>query len=546
MDNNELIKRFLAVKARRTTVQATWDLIEEYVTPYRGRMFKDITDEHAVDWKQRQLWDSTAVMAHQNLAASLHGALTSPSIRWFDIRFRKETLNKNTDAAAWLRRASDRTFYELQDSNFNLEVNECYQDICGFGTGFISEEEVNADKWDGLIFSGVPLKEAFFEEDFKGQVRYFYRLMKWDATKLVSKFGDKVPEKIKEAAEKGSDEKFEVVFCIYPRKVEKPEYAKVLSPKQRPFGYKYLCVQGGEELGQEGGYYEMPVFAPRWRKTSESVWGNSPAMFALADILTLNEWVEIMTVWSEKQTDPPIFAEERSVITDLDLSASSLNTVRDINGIKEFVSRGNVAVTEMGLEKLRANIRNYFFNDQLNFPDPQATPMTATEAQIRYELMQRLLGPTLGRLQSDMLDPIIQRTFNLLARAGEFGDIPDILLQENPDMDVEYLGALARAQRIDQAQAVERWAMSLGNLSQVMPGVLDVPNDEKIARELGLLLNVDPSLMRSGEEVKAERDKRAQQEQMAQQAALANAAGEAAQSVGAGEQALNDAEQTIQ
>lgn len=542
MDNKEIIQRFLRVKERRTTVQQIWDMIEEYVMPYRGRFFKETETEHSVDWRKRQIWDSTAVMAHQNLAASLHGALTSPSINWFEIRYRQKLLNENGEASRWLANASQSVFYALQDSNFNLEINESYQDVAGYGTSFLTEEEVNPDRWEGIIFQGVPLKESHFEEDFKGQVRYFYRHFKWDATKIVSKFGEKVPPHIKKAAADGNDQKFDVVFCIYPRQVEKPEFAALLAPKQRPFGYKYVTVNGAHMLGEEGGYYEMPVFAPRWRKTSESQWGNSPAMFALADILTVNQWVEIMTVWSEKQTDPPIFIEERALISDLNLSAASVNVVRNLDRMREWVSQGNIAVTQQGIEQLRRNIRNYFFNDQLNFPDPQNTPMTATEAQIRYELMQRLLGPTLGRLQSDMLDPIIQRTFNMMARAGQFPEVPQAVIDTNPDMDIEYLGALARAQRTDQAQAVERWALSLANLAQVMPGVLDVPNDEQIARQLGMLLNVDPAMMRDATEVEQVRQERQAQQQMLQQSQQAAAAGQAAEAVGRGEQALNEAE----
>lgn len=542
MDNKALVKRFLQVKERRTTIQQTWDIIEEYVMPYRGRFFRDVTDEHAVQWKNRKAWDSTAIIAHQNLAASLHGSLTSPAINWFEIRYRESELNENKEAALWLRDASEQVYFELQDSNFNLEINEAYQDICGYGTSFLTEEEVNPDDWEGVIFQGVPLKEAFFEEDFMGRPRFFYRHFKWEATKIVSKFGDEVPQNIKEAAERGDDQRFEVVFCIYPRNVSKPEYASVLAATERPYGFKYITVAGAHSLGTEGGYYEMPVFAPRWRKTSESQWGNSPAMFALSDILTVNEWIEIMTVWSEKQTDPPIFIDELAQITDLNLNASSINVVRNIDRMKEWVSQGNIAVTEAGIDRLQDNIRNYFFNDQLNFPSPQNTPMTATEAQIRYELMQRLLGPTLGRLQSDMLDPIIQRTFNMMARAGQFQNVPQVVVDTNPDMDIRYLGALARAQRVDQAQAVERWAMSLANLSQVMPGVLDVPDDEEIARQLGMLLNVDPIMMRDSREVEAKRNKRAADEEMMRRSQQAAAAGQAAQEMGAGEQALNDAE----
>jgi len=121
-------------------------------------------------------------------------------------------------------------------------------------------------------------------------------------------------------------------------------------------------------------------------------------------------------------------------------------------------------------------------------------------------------------------------------------DVPQVIVDANPDMDIEYLGALARSQRMDQAQAVERWAMSLGNLSQVMPGVLDVPDDEAIARELGMLLNVDPTLMNSKEEVDMRRQQRAQQQAMMERQEMIARSGEAAQSVGEGEAALKAVE----
>ena len=88
MDNSELVKRFEQAKSDRSTVQHMWDVIEAFVTPYRGRMFKDQRNEHSIEWHKRDVFDSTAVMAHQKLAASIHGALTSPAIRWFDMRFR--------------------------------------------------------------------------------------------------------------------------------------------------------------------------------------------------------------------------------------------------------------------------------------------------------------------------------------------------------------------------------------------------------------------------------------------------------------------------
>ena len=142
MKPRELIKRFDSVASDRAVVQSVWDAIEAFVTPYRGRMFKDTRNEGTIEWfKNRKVFDSTAVMAHQNLAANLHGSLTNPSTRWFDMRFRQSVLNKNKQATVWLQHASEAVYYSLQDSNFNLEINETYQDLAGFGTAVILDRK---------------------------------------------------------------------------------------------------------------------------------------------------------------------------------------------------------------------------------------------------------------------------------------------------------------------------------------------------------------------------------------------------------------------
>ena len=110
MDNSEIIGRYEALKSERSGIEEKWRDIEEYVTPYRGEFFKNSDNELSVEWSRYGSdYDSTAVMAHQNLAASLHGSLTSPSVRWFEMRYRDEDLNKDPQATEWLQEVSDRT-----------------------------------------------------------------------------------------------------------------------------------------------------------------------------------------------------------------------------------------------------------------------------------------------------------------------------------------------------------------------------------------------------------------------------------------------------
>ena len=103
MQNAEIKRRLALLESERQTIQDTWEIIEKFVVPYRGEFFEDNKTEHEIDWRVRKLFDSTAIMAAQTLASSIHGSLTSPSTRWFDLRFRNEDLNSNSTALAWLQ-----------------------------------------------------------------------------------------------------------------------------------------------------------------------------------------------------------------------------------------------------------------------------------------------------------------------------------------------------------------------------------------------------------------------------------------------------------
>jgi len=517
MDNTEIIRRFERVKATRTTVQSDWDVVERFVAPYRGRMFKDSTNEQSVEWRKRDLYDSTAVNSAQSLAASLHGSLTSPATRWFSLGFRAPELQDDVEAKEWLEDAADQVYYALQDSTFNLEANELYLDLVTFGTGAIlcEPQEAKLGEFSGVNFTAVPIKEVFFEPSERG-VYSFYREMKWQPSRIISKFGkENCPTPVLNSFDRGDQDLMTIVFCVYPRdRYKSADVSKALSPSKRPYAYKYILKDTCEMIGKEGGYYEMPAFIPRWRKTSESQWGHSPANIALGDILTANQIVEMQLKAAEKLIDPPQKVQERALLGDLDLKARGLTVLRDINQIAPLLTGSEPHVGDNRLEDLRMSIRQYFFVDELELK--QSPAMTATEVQVRYELMQRLLGPTLGRLQADFLDPCIERVFNILWRGGRIPSPPDSVMEAQSEMDVVYLGPLQRAQKTDSVAAAERWLMMIGNMAQVLPDLLDIPDPDAVARKSADALSVPAEMMRTQDEVIEVRDQRkaAQQAQM--------------------------------
>lgn len=544
MNNTQIIKRLEHLTAERKTLDATWETIENFVTPYRGQFFRDQTSEHEQNWRQRQIFDSTAVIACQTLAASIHGSITSPAYRWFDLQFRVDNLNQSQESKEWLDDTADRIYNALQESNFNLEISECYTDLVSYGTSVVLEE-FTGDELTGedinLTFSAVPIKECYFEDDHTGGIYNFYRRLMWTPTQIVSKFGEEnVPEKINALVAAGKTDRIEVIYCIWKRK-DIDEVEGIVSPELRPYGYKYILKEGAISIGDEGGYYEMPAYAPKWRKTSESKWGNSPAMTALSDILTLNQLVELILRSAEKVIDPPLKVTERGLVSDVDLQPGGLTVVRDTaNELIPLVTNARFDVSQLTKQDLINSIQQAFYMDQLQLKDSPA--MTATETMARMELMQRTLGPTLGRLQSDLLDPLISRTLNILSRSGQLKEMPDELKQAGGDIDVAYVGSMSRSQKMDNIANVERYLGILGGIAQFKPEVLDLFNQDKAARDLGVDLNIPAAYLNSDDEVVALRQARAKQQQQMMQAEQAQAEGDAAQSMAKGATDVREAQ----
>lgn len=535
MDSLMIKKRFDFLKTQRKTLDDTLQVIERYVVPFRGEFFKPLENEQEVDWRRREIYDSTAVDANETLSSSMQGSLTSPSTKWFNMGFRQEELNQDQEAMEWLEECENLMYQALNDSNFNRESSEFYLDLTSFGTAIIVEEAESEDEWKGLDFQATPIQDMYFEMDHKGQVMNLYRQYKWTPLQVFDKFGEDMPEFIKDKMDKAdqNNERYTIIFCVFAQPENKgANITTKLAANKRPFGWKWVCHKDGAQIGEAGGYYEMPAFVTRWRKTSGSQWGYSPAFVALSDILTLNELTEETLEALGKVVDPSTLVTERNMMSDLDLGRGGLTVVKDLDGIQAYESRARFDVGELRIDRLQESINKAFRIDQLQMKNSPA--MTATEVNVRYELMQRLLGPTLGRLQADYLDPLLNRTFNIMLRGGALPTIPDVVKDAKGELDVEYVGPLARAQRQEVVQSTNTWVASVAQLIELWPELRDIPNMDMIGRDTAKMAGLPAKYLNSDAEVKKIRKQRQEEEAKIRETMQAQAEGEAMEAQGKG------------
>ena len=505
-------KRLNTMQSGRGTWEDHWQEILDYVMPRKA----DIVTKRTKGEKRAEvLFDSTAITASNLLSASLQGTLTSPSMQWFYLKLREKELNEIRDVQLWLEDSAKRMYDVFNESNFNTEVHEMYLDMVTMGTAslFVEEGRGGFDE-AGVHFNTLHISEYYIQENTSGYVDTVYRKYKLTARQAVQEFGEEnLGEKVLQAAKDKPDKNFNFIHAVEP--LEDYERSMGKGATKLPFHSCHVCEED-KMVVRGGGYNEFPYLVPRWSKATGEIYGRSPSYNALADIKTLNKSVEIgLKAWS-KAIDPPLLVQDDGVIGRVRMTPGGITVVRNDAAVKPFQSGANVQLTDMKEEQLRSAIRQAYYSDQLQLQ--QGPQMTATEVQVRYELMQRLLGPTLGRFQSEFLNPLIERVFGIMNRAGALLEAPPEV--QGAKLDIEYVGPLARSQKMEEAIAVERLYQLVMQIAPADPSLMDIIDNDEAIRARAELLGVPKSVLRGREEVQEMREARMQQQAMQEQMAM--------------------------
>ena len=527
----ELKNNLSKLMEKRSNWEIHWQEVADYMLPRKA----DITLERPKgDKRHIKIFDGTATHSLELLASSLHGMLTSSVNRWFGLRFKETAVNQDDQAREWLEDVTDKMYLAISRSNFQQEVFETYFDLIAFGTSCLQIEE---DKEDIIRFSSRHIKEIYISEDSRGMVNCIYRRFKMSAKATVDKFGLEIlSKKTQDTFKKSPFDDIELVHVVKPRDMYNP---RKMDKQNMPFVSIYFEYDTGHIVSQ-GGFKEFPYVVPRYLKASNELYGRSPAMSALSDVKILNKMVEIGMKAAAKQVDPPLLVPDDSMLMPIRMSPGSINYYR--SGSRDRIETLNIGANNpLGLnmeDQRRQAISQTFHVDQLLITENRN--MTATEVVQRNQEKMRILGPVLGRLQSELLQPMIIRIFNIMMRNGLFPEAPEILL--NQEIDVEYVSPMALAQRGEELNSIVKGLELFGNISQLAPATLDYIDPPGLIKNLIKILGLPATMIRSDAEVQqiAEEKAEAQQQQAETQQQIAES--EMARNVAPAVQAVSNAE----
>lgn len=500
------IDRLGKLKQIRSPWESLWQDCTDYVNPRRGdfNAMRSQGDRTRYD----RVYDSTAPLANEQLAAGLHGYLTAPSETWFALILEKlRAEEEDEEVLLYLQDVVEVMFREVfhsPNSNFGSMIHELYLDLGAYGTSVLYLEDRPGKP---INFRTYHLAECYVAENAEGVVDTVYRQYKHTGRQLLQLYKDKLPEKFIENVYKDPHKEFTCIHAVEPRDSFNPD-SKLAT--NLPFMSAYI-LEEEKLLLNLGGFNEFPYMVPRWTKTAGEVYGRSPAMTAMPDIKMINEMSKTVIKAAQKATDPPLLVPDDGFMLPLRTIPGGLNYYR--SGTQDKVMPLVEGVRpDIGLEFIdsrRTHVLKTFHVDWMQMREGPS--MTATEVLQRQEERMRLMGPMVGRLQFELLGPMIDRVFNIMARRRMLPPAPRGM--QGRGLRVDYVSPVARAQKTQQLFSFTRLLEALVPLAQIKPEVFDNINPDGTMRWAAKLLDAPLETLFTTDQVAAQREEKAQQQQ---------------------------------
>ncbi len=479
----EILKRHRKARDKRAEWEGLWRECYDYALPSRAGAFEGSARGASAAARPERLFDGTAPDAVDQLAASLLAQLTPPWARWFGFAPGSDAPPEDHALfAPELERAAHTMQSHFDRSNFAVEMHQCYLDLATAGTASLLIEEAPPGESSALRFCAVPLAQLAFEETGSGRLEAVFRRWDMPLARVRARFPDaELPPFARARGERDPEATLAVVEAVLPD-AEGYIYSAVADPGDG-------AAAETTRLGQ-GRFAHSPFVSFRWLKAPGELYGRSPVMKALPDIKTANKVIELVLKNASIAVTGIWQADDDGVLNPATVRlvpGAIIPKAVGSAGLTPLEAPGRFDVSQLVLEELRARIRQALLADKLG--QVSGPRMSATEVLERAAEMSRILGATYGRLQSELLTPLLMRTVAILARRGE---IPPLAV-DGRTVTLEYKSPLARNQARMDAQQTLLW---LGAVRDLGPEALAAIDHAAAARWLGRAFGVPGELIR--------------------------------------------------
>ncbi|MDR2427203.1 MAG: hypothetical protein LBD46_08520 [Endomicrobium sp.] len=520
MDRDKIVKRYNALMAVRDKKIPKWKKLTEFILPEYGFY-------PGQDWDAEpdysKIIDNAATEAAAIVADGLYSGITPPDRAWFKLTHKsRPDLDTNHYVQLWLNDCVQRILKVLTSSNAYDGLYHIYNECPTFGNSAVAVlEDIN----DVVNLQAYMVGEYSLAIDSKGNINSLARCFEFTVEQIVSEFGlNNVSQEIQWQYTNNDLDKRHTIYNIIQPNYEKIE--GVYDRRGKPYlSYYWLS---GKNIDNEGflairGFREFPVMTPRWKKlTTRHIYAVGNGHKTLNYVKSLQRLQKDSHIGVEKGVNPPVQINSSSRLSGINVmpggqsyvpfagSAGGIKTVYDVNL--------NVESVEYKIASTRDLIHKSYRSNLFLMIAGAGKDMTAREvAALKGEQLLQL-GPLLQNLTRECPRFLINRVFNLMLEGGLFAPVPREL--EGVELDIEYLGLLAQAQKIAELNILGQATSFAGGVIGINPEISNIVNWEETVRKYYDMAGAMPELLNSREEVAAMNKAKARAAQQQQEIAL--------------------------
>ena len=526
-----LSRRIGQMRHERSSWDNHWkDLVDNF-SPRRGKFLR--TDRNRGN-KRNTLTNNTPLFAKRILVSGLMTGITSPARPWFRLSPPDPEMDEFGPVREWLDEVERLMYKVFASSNLYKSLPLLYEEASVIGTAAMIQE----DDFDSVTrFTNFTAGEYMLDINGKLKVDAFAREYEMTVHQLIDEFGyDNVSHTVRNLYDIGSYDNWiqvnhviEPVSCMSFAEFELDDKFQWRSIYYEPgndgLDRKYLRIKG---------YESFPILAPRWDAKAGDIYGFCPGMDALGDARALQVQEREKGKAIAKMVAPPTTAPSSLKNANISLLPGANNFSDDPNNVFRPIYQVNPRVNELSadIQLTEERINRAFYVDLFLLISRQDDVRTATEITARQEEKLLQLGPVLEGMHDELLDPLIDNTFDRLMRLstpGWFDESEPQMLPPPPeemlgaDVKIDYISVLAQAQKLVDTGAIERWVGFTGQVASLRPEVLDKINADQVVEKMANDLGVPNNIIVGQEQVLELREAKAQQ--AAQMQAMQNMQG---------------------
>jgi hypothetical protein len=540
-------RRVAALEQDRSSYLTLWQEIDKVLMPLSGLFGSEPSSP--VARRNSEILDSAATYALDTLAAGMQSGMTSPARPWLKQETQDTGLMNIKAVSSWCDVLTQKMRTIYSRSNTYKSLHTLYGELGAFGN---MAGVVLPDFHDVIRFYPMTSGEFCLATDDRGVVNTLSRKYQMTVGQIVKRYvargrpdeatwdWSRVTQTIKNLWDQHNVDTWLTVYhLIQPRE---DRDTRKLDSRNMPF--ESICIEAGapndDKLMSESGYKRFPAVVGRWQTKGSDIYASRwPGIVALGDVQQLQQEQMSKGKGIAYLTDPPVQIPISLKNQETDLLPGGSTYVDMVGGQNRIQTAFDVPINlehlRLDIQDVRQRINRAFFADLFLFLSSLEGrgDRTAREVVEIHEEKLLMLGPVVENIENEVLQPLVDITFDAMVEAGILPPPPPEL--EGQELNTEFIGLLSQAQRQVSMASVDRWVGAVASIAAAKqdPSAWDKVNTDVVIDKAAGYLGIDPEMVNSDDEAGAIREQRAQVQAAAAKAAAAEQAAKTAKDLAA-------------